>query len=305
MTMKQILLATTALAVASAMAVPAMADGGQRPPPPEERYTPPPKPQPPKPQPPLRGSYDDCLGGSTCDGGRGSGWYISVLGGGNWADGQENYRFAANPTGPGSALVPDAFYAYQDHQADTGFVVGAAVGRDLCCWVPGLRGEVELTYRRNKITGFHEDGTDNLASTAQVPDVTGPLDGTISSFAIMANVWYDIDLGGFNPYFGGGIGWGRSQFKVNYFDTTFSDQHGSVDEKDSGFAYQLGAGFNIPIGQGTRLGVGYRFVDLGEMEFRMPGTAQGGVPWVNGLVNGVTFDQQYHSAVANLTFDID
>jgi opacity protein-like surface antigen len=272
MTFRQILLATTATASVSIMTAAAHAGASPRP-------------------PEMRGSHA-CEGVQVCAGGNGSGWYISVLGGANWAETQENYRFAAGSAPQG------AYYAYQDHEPDTGFVVGGAIGRDLCCWIPGLRGEVELTYRRNSILGYHEDGTDNLASTNEVPDVTGPLDGHVSSFALMANVWYDFDLGaGFKPYVGGGVGWARSQFKINYFDTTFSDTYAALDETDSGFAYQLGVGFNYAFSQGARFGVGYRYIDLGSFETT--------IPWAHASVNSVTFDQQHHSAMVNLSFDID
>jgi opacity protein-like surface antigen len=308
MMMKHLLLATTAIVAVSVASVPAMADGGEPPPGYRERDQPPPPPPPPPPPqaqvpPPveMRRGYTDCLGGPTCEGGKGSGWYISVLGGGNWiADDNINYRFAAVTSAPQGAV-----YAYQDFEADAGFVVGAAVGRDLCCWVPGLRGELELSYRRNYISGYHEDGTDNLASTNQIPDVTGPLDGHISSWALMANVWYDFDLGGVNPYVGGGIGWGHSRFKANYFNTTFSAPHGAVDETDNGFVYQLGAGLNVPITHGARLGLGYRYTDFGEFQFNMPPLALGAVPWVHPAVSSVTFDNKHHSAMINLTVDID
>jgi opacity protein-like surface antigen len=298
MNTRHLLLATTALAAFAMTAVPALADGGEAPREYRERdpLPPPPPPPPPAPPPEIRGSYDTCASGRLCNGGTGSGLYVSVLGGGNWSDDQINYRFAAIPTAP-----PPAVYAYQEHSPDTGFVVGGAIGYNLCCWLPGLRGELEVSYRRTSITGYHEDGTDNLLSTAQVPNETGPIDGHISSFALMANVWYDFDLGGFNPYIGGGIGYGRSQFKANYFNalpvTTVA--LAAVEQTDSGFAYQLGAGFHVPIDHGVRLGMGYRYVDLGDFELE---NAQ---PWVHALVQGVVFEQKQHSAVVNLTFDID
>lgn len=299
MTIRHLLMATTALAAFAVTAVPAMADGGEPPPGYRDREPPPPPPPPP-PKPPappeIRGSYDPCNGARVCAGGSGSGWYISVLGGGNWSEDQENYRFSLDTAAPNGAV-----YAYQNHEPDTGFVVGGAIGYNLCCWLPGLRGELELTYRRTGITGFHSDGTDNTASTAEVPDNTGLIDGHFSSFALMANVWYDFDFGGFNPYIGGGIGWGHSRFKANFYDALpVTTVHlGVVDETDTGFVYQLGAGFHVPLDKGVRMGIGYRFVDLGDFEFQMPD------PWVNALVSGVQFDQQQHSAVVNLTFDLD
>jgi opacity protein-like surface antigen len=298
---KHLLLATSALAAVSLAAVPALADGGEAPREYREKdHEPPPPPPPPAPPPvhqEMRGSYDTCDAGRVCNGGIGSGLYISVLGGGDWSEDQLNYRFAANTGGP----VPPAYYAYQDHEPDTGFVVGGAIGYNLCCWLPGLRGELEVSYRRTSISGYHEDGTDNLASTAQVPNETGQIEGHFSSFALMANVWYDFDFGGFNPYIGGGVGWGQSRFKANYFNAlpVVTVPLGEVNETDTGFAYQVGAGFHIPIDHGVRLGLGYRYTDLGKFEFQMP------TPWVHASVNGVNFDQKHHSAVLDLTFDID
>ncbi|HAH09137.1 MAG TPA: hypothetical protein DCL48_03445, partial [Alphaproteobacteria bacterium] len=193
MNWKLVLLTSTAVVSVSLFATGAQAEG------PPSNYEPPPEVEfrpPPPPPPVLRPSQAK----PCCEP---SGWYVSVLGGGNWTDDQLAYHFAANPSGGGSA--PDAFYAYQEYKAETGFVVGAAVGKDLCCWLPGLRGEVELTYRRNEVNGYHEDGTDTLASSNQQPDVTGPIEGTISSWALMANLWYDFKVDKHVvPYIGGG-----------------------------------------------------------------------------------------------------
>ena len=141
---------------------------------------------------------------------------------------------------------------------DTGFVLGSAVGTSLDKWAKGLRAEVEVSYRRNDLAG-------DWARTF-IP-VSGVIEGNESTFSIMANVWYDIDIGSkVRPYVGGGAGWARSQLDGVQI-TTFAfgpvppsvNRSGSIDT--NGFAWQLGAGINYEVMPDVDLGIGYRYMD--------------------------------------------
>ena len=117
----------------------------------------------------------------------------------------------------------------------------------------------------------------------------------------MANVWYDIDMGWkAKPYVGGGVGWGRSHLDGVAAVTTSSDCCDldgpySFERNESGFSWQLGAGFNYEVAPGVDLGLGYRF-------FRGPGfdpvfIGKNGIP--------VKFDNDNHAVSASLTIAIN
>src|SRR5262249_44910973 len=91
----------------------------------------------------------------------------------------------------------------------------------------------------------------------------------MSTFALMANLWYEFDIGmRIRPFFGGGVGWARS-----HADGFFGEPQGlaaaevvdpfeqGFDTEKSGFAYQLGFGLATYIIPGTRLSLGYRYVN--------------------------------------------
>ncbi len=222
-------------------------------------------------------------------------------------------------------------------KAEDGWVIGAAVGGDLS-WFPGLRGEFEASYRRNSLgpaaaAAFASD-TDTASSfyspggniihpcgITPVPPlavVSGPPapctalapgsgtfafrdtfstsnafasgSGTIRTFALMANVWYDIPMGsGLTPYLGGGIGYADSEV-----------EHGLVMNGSGGdFAWQLGAGLNFAMTEKMSLGIGYRYMDAGDVTLvRAPALATG-----NKLVTD-EHEVKHQSVLVNLTFHL-
>ena len=207
-----------------------------------------------------------------------SGMYISVFGGANWqADSS-----SVNPTTIESFNV----------DPDTGFVVGGAVGANLTKWVNGLRAEVEVAYRRNDVGG---NWTTSTGSTG------GLIDGNVSNFSIMANVWYDFDLGWkIKPYVGGGVGWARAEVDGAAV-TTFTDGGPTTglfttfDLTSTGFAWQLGLGFNYEAAPGVDVGLGYRYFEGQDFD-----------PFFRG--KGLTYgelENQNHSVMVNLTIEIN
>lgn len=178
--------------------------------------------------------------------------YLSVFGGANFlADDSADEAGTNNLTGFAS-------------DADTGFILGGAIGTHLDKWQKGLRVELEASYRRNDLGG-------NWYTDADVPTTTdttgGPIDGNMSTFAIMANIWYDIDVGSkVRPYVGLGAGWARSHADA-VFVTTFQNgspstgTHSNTSFDNSGFAWQLGVGVNYEVMPDVDVGVGYRYFD--------------------------------------------
>jgi opacity protein-like surface antigen len=192
-------------------------------------------------------------------------FYVSVLGGANWMQDQSLSRTGS--TG--------------HYEIDTGFMVGGAIGVHLDAWLRGLRTEVEAAYRRNEFDGHY---------TTFSGFATGALQGNVSNFSILANVWYDIDVGSkVVPYLGGGVGWARVRFDSNVF-TPGGSPLGSFLIEDSGFTYQLGVGLNYEVMRGVDVGVGYRYV-VG--------------PHIDASSSGDKLNDNNHSVLLNLTVEID
>jgi len=207
-------------------------------------------------------------------------FYVSVLGGANW------WQDQSQVSGPNTTVI--------NFDADTGFFIGGAIGLHLDRWLHGLRAEVEASYRRNDINGnWHTSDTE-----------TGTVDGHISTFSVMANVWYDIDLGSkVRPYIGGGVGWARSHFDGAILTSSGATRsgEGTTAFDQAGFAYQLGVGFNYEVMPGVDLGVGYRYTVDPRLHFKEGGEFGG-----EGFGGeGYTLDNRSHTVALTLTVDID
>jgi len=194
-------------------------------------------------------------------------FYFSVLGGANWVEDER-------------ILTSNSTLGHFDF--DTGFIIGGAFGIHMDQWLRGLSLELEAAYRRNEITGHY----------TTFSNVTGTINGHVSTFSVMANAWYEIDVGSkVRPYLGGGVGWARvhneqfwvSSNAVGTFTTTGDN---------AGFAFQLGVGFNYEVMAGVDLGLGYRYFDG-------PNIAA-----YNGNNGPDHIDNINHTVAVNLTVDI-
>jgi opacity protein-like surface antigen len=203
--------------------------------------------------------------------------YVSVFGGAN---------FQADDSQRTSFYTVSSF----ETDPDTGFAIGAAVGTRLDNWAKGLRVELEAAYRRNDVGGRWSTSTGSYA---------GYLDGNTSSFSIMANAWYDIDIGTkVRPYVGGGIGWARSRSEfaqvVTYSDgPTTPFLTSTTSNENSGFAWQLGLGINYEVAPDVDVGIGYRYFvgpRLGE---------------VVDFFGNENLDNENHAVQVNLTVGIN
>ena len=162
--------------------------------------------------------------------GDGAGFYLGASGGLNFLSDSEI------DTGLGTV----------DNEYDGGFVLSGQAGYDSGrIWQYGsLRGELELSYRENEIDQHVLGGNDLPGST-----------GTASTTALMANLFHDFETGTpLTPYVGGGIGYAWSE--LDNYGVTGLDV---LDDDDSGFAWQLGAGLGFAVSEQATVSLDYRY----------------------------------------------
>ena len=169
---------------------------------------------------------------------------------------------AADPSGPGLWYVAGAVGAgipgdakgndangWLETELGSGASVNAAIGYRL----GRLRIEGALSWARMDIDSWAN--RNGKARTAGKEFVLG----------VMANVWYDIDLGtALMPFVGGGLGAARvggQLEEVNGVPGYYESEHNWV------LAWQVGAGVSYEIGERTAVQFGWRHLD--------PGSAKG------------------------------
>lgn len=166
-----------------------------------------------------------------------TGWYLSVFGGGVFANNVE--------ADDGTALNGQFF----DFDTDIGWLFGAAVGARI---TDNLRGEVEVSTGSIGLTDLTITGGAGAPFDGSV--LIPVTDGSASTTYLLGNVWFDIDTGsGFTPYVGGGLGaaYVTAQGSIGLPDP--------VDLSGWGLAYQLGAGVKVDVADSIALDLGYRW----------------------------------------------
>jgi opacity protein-like surface antigen len=234
------------------------------------------------------------------------GFYVGVLGGANFVQSQDG-SFTTD------FRLTNTFHAHFD--PDTGFLLGSVVGLELDRWLHGFRVELEASYRRNDVGGrWDVTSVNNLAIPGEIGAAalaTGPISANMSTFALMANAWYEFSVGSrFKPYLGGGFGWARSRLDGEFEEPNISLTAQAVNPfngfvvENSGFAYQLGFGITSEISPGVSLGIGYRYFDAPNTEIFFAGKLIGsGVTAAASSNNSIKFDNVSHSVA--LTFSVD
>jgi len=234
------------------------------------------------------------------------GFYFSTSGGANFMrdrDGTFTTDFFR------SGATYDAHYDFQ-----TGFMLSSAIGFELDRWLHGLKVELEASYRRNKVGGHWSVTTDSPDIVSPDALATGDISAHASTFALMANAWYEFDIGTrFKPYVGGGVGWARSSLDGAFGETRLGITAADVNPffgfniQNQGFAYQLGAGITSQIMPGVSLGLGYRYFDAPDTEIFFAGKiiGSGDVSPAASGDNSIKFDNVSHSVALTLTVDIN
>lgn len=199
-----------------------------------------------------------------------TGVYLGAYGGANFAS-------------DGDVMFEDAPGVSGRVEFDNGYVLGGVVGYSprVMGLVPllDLRTELDINYRRNNVDAFHAD----LAGigTGRTTDVFGHVD----SWSGFANVWLDLDLGAWTPYAGAGLG--ASRISIN--DLRIRGER-AADDRDTVFAYQLGAGAAFQFTPATALTLDYRYFVADDPSFTD--------------ADGSGFDMEYrnHSLMAGIRF---
>ena len=166
-------------------------------------------------------------------------WYVSLYGG--WARALDHkFDFVSNA---------GASFAYTVSH-DDGYTVGGAVGILL---TKNVRLELDIAHSKFDYgNNYH-----SLGFTGQ--NERGSMDLT----TVMANIWFDTNLGFVSPYVGGGVGFGTASG-----DLTISNGSGrQFSGDDTGWAFQFGTGLRFPISSNIELDVGYRVKHVVDLNF--------------------------------------
>jgi opacity protein-like surface antigen len=199
-------------------------------------------------------------------------WYVSVFGG--WSmpndlDGDIEFYYSGNN------------FSYDfDADLDDGFTAGIAVGAKFNEW---LRGELELSGN------WHDAGGDlDYINYGYGYDI----DGDVNALFALANLWVDIPIGTFfQPYAGGGIGFGRLDIDVDA-----NGHYGDFDlfdDDDWGFAWQVGFGAAFVMSDNIGIDIGYRYKRINNIEF-------GQDFFENVDVDDVDIDYSSHNIIAGI-----
>ncbi len=158
---------------------------------------------------------------------------------------------------------------------DSGLGYSVAVGLG---W-SALRMEAEASWRRTDVDAIEFDQLNvDVLSGVNLDAIYDNIKvkGTRSTLDLMANAWYDLDVGvGFTPYFGGGLGVQYVRYDVDLpldplripglpsgAANVLSGLGG--DDGDWVLAYQVGAGVGYRVMESLVVHVGYRYMGAGD-----------------------------------------
>lgn len=131
---------------------------------------------------------------------------------------------------------------------DSGITGTAAIG----CDYGDTRLEAEMGYQNGSLeTSAYDNDFRSIAM-----DVAN-LDVDVNIYSLMANGYYDIDLGGIDLYAMAGVG--VAQVSVDVNDGWYKDDETTL-------AYQFGAGLAAPISDGVMLDAKYRYFTTTEFD---------------------------------------
>ncbi len=137
-------------------------------------------------------------------------------------------------------------------------------------------------------------------TTTSTTNINISTDGDLETWSLMANLWYDFNLGDspITPFIGGGIG--LAQVSLDYravvyaplndgrnpLLTNATGAYGTYDVNtdDFAFAYQVGAGLGFNFGNGMMLSAQYRYFATGEVQLGASDQFSGNVEAHNFLV---------------------
>lgn len=150
----------------------------------------------------------------------------------------------------GNGFNDTTAYSLNHKKNDTVAGLRIAYGVSIPLWDSSIRTELEY--------GFN--GKAKLDGRSSAPDLNYKSD--IKSQFIMANVYYDFDLGSdWTPYVGAGIGYARvkADNQVSYANET-----SSLSKSSGNFAWNLTAGITYDMTENLSIDASYRYMDYGK-----------------------------------------
>ncbi len=130
----------------------------------------------------------------------------------------------------------------------SGLTLLGAIG----CDYGDYRIEAELGYQKNDIKNTKYTP---IVTPAPVATASTPTDGDVSVLSLMANCYYDFDLGGVELYATAGVGVAQ----VSFDDLKPEGETESITEHETTLAWQVGAGVAAPIADNIKLDLRYRY----------------------------------------------
>lgn len=134
-----------------------------------------------------------------------------------------------------------------DFELDNGWTGGLGMGA-YSGILGGSRFEIEGSYTSNNVGGLYYTG------------FILPAHFEMKTKAAMFNMLKEIPLGGATGYVGGGVGYATTTMKGDMDTINYND-------RDSGFAWQLIMGIDIPITERLAIFTQYRYMVLSDMSF--------------------------------------
>lgn len=135
-----------------------------------------------------------------------------------------------------------------EFQSDVGVGFGGSGGYE---FGNNIRAELELSYRYNAADKWIDGGGTSIVG------------GSATSFAVMANGFYDFNMGQFVPYVGAGIGFAVVSAEI--------DQSGinQMDDNDFALAWQIAGGVGYKLTPKFTLSFDYRLFATTDAELTM------------------------------------
>jgi len=113
-------------------------------------------------------------------------------------------------------------------------------------------------YRIEAELGYQTNDIETMTFLRNGDGETQEATGDVSVTSLMANAYYDIDLGG-NVEFYLTTGIGVAQIDIDDVAPEYSENR-FFNTSETAFAYQLGAGLAIPVSDGIMLDARYRYL---------------------------------------------
>ena len=162
------------------------------------------------------------------------------------------------------SIAEDEAGSFDEINVESGLTLLGAIG----CDYGDYRLEAEIGYQQNDIDGVNAIEVDEPEFT--IEGVGVPAEGDISVLSLMANGYYDIDLGGVDLYATAGMGVAQVSFEDFRYGDAIEEDGGSMDFSETTLAWQVGAGLAVPIGTNIALDARYRY--FATTDFSIQGT---------------------------------